>query len=101
MTKPLGPGERHVLMRGAMRRILMAEKTAMVGGVSKVRSKIITALGAQVDRDLKNAVITHLFEDFVAKADLAFSWLFEEFCFFQVCFIPSPNFLFILSNTRQ
>ena len=84
MTKPLGSEERTTLMRGAMRRILLAEKTSKVGGVSKIRSKIVTALAAQVDNDLKQVVITHLFDDFVQRSDLAFSWLFEEFCFYQV-----------------
>lgn len=83
MTKPLGPLEKNQMMAGALRRILKAEKTAKVGGVCPKRTKIIASLVTQCPQDLKRMVMDFIFEDVQTRTELAFSWLFEEYCFFQ------------------
>ena len=47
ITKPLDVEEKQNMMVGALRRILTGERTAVMGGVPKVRNKIITTLAAQ------------------------------------------------------
>ena len=83
ITKPLRSEERKNMMVMAIKRILNSEKSAVVGGVPKVRTKMITTLVAQFGSELKDVLLGYIFEDINKRADLAFSWLFEEYCFYQ------------------
>ena len=70
-------------MISAIKRILHSERSAIVGGIPKVRTKVITTLVAQFGSELKDVLLSYIFEDIHKRADLAFSWLFEEYCFYQ------------------
>ena len=83
ITKPLKSEERKNMMVSAIKRILQSEKSAVVGGVPKIRTKMITTLVAQFGSELKDVLLNYIFEDIHKRADLAFSWLFEEYCFYQ------------------
>ena len=83
ITKQLKFEERKAMMVSAIKRILNAERSAVVGGVPKVRTKVITTLVAQYGSELKDVLLSYIFEDIHKRADLAFSWLFEEYCFYQ------------------
>jgi len=85
VTKPLSPDTRHMMILGAVKRILDAEKAAKVGGVPGVRNKIIATMAASFSQDpkTKNLLLEYIFGDLSSRADLAFSWLYEEYCMFQ------------------
>ena len=83
ITKPLRSEERHGMMVAAIKRILSSERSAVVGGVPQIRTKLITTLAAQFGSEMKNVLLQFIFEDLHKRTDLAFSWLFEEYCFYQ------------------
>ncbi len=83
ITHPMTEMERRDMMAGAIRRILTAGRTASKGGATDVWKKIITSLAAQFPSDMKSILLGYIFEDISGRADLAFSWLFEEYCFYQ------------------
>lgn len=83
ITKEFDPDTRSSLMLRATQRILGAEKAALNGGIPVVRTKIISALGARFSSTTKSALVAYIFGDFTKRIDLAFSWLFEEYCFYQ------------------
>lgn len=83
ITHPMTEPEMRDMMAAAIRRILMAGKTARRNGACEVWSKIITSLAAQFPSDMKSILLGFIFEDISGRADLAFSWLFEEYCFYQ------------------
>ena len=89
--------------------LLQAEKAATVGGIPDVRNKILTTLVATLSpvrllllilllqsltstsityfcyffQEVREVLLDFIFDDLTARADLAFSWLFEEYCFYQ------------------
>lgn len=67
----------------AVQRILKCEKAASVGGVPDVRIKIITSLAASFSHEVRGILLDFIFEDLLNRADLAFNWLYEEYCFCQ------------------
>jgi symplekin len=81
ITKRLSPEESSRQMTKAVERILKAERVALLGGVSEARVKIITTLAARFPTSLKSSVLNFLFEDLNKRIELAFSWLYEEYCF--------------------
>ena len=81
ITKRLSPDETASQMTKAVERVLKAEKVALLGGVSDSRVKIITTLAARFPTHLKTSVLNFLFEDLNKRIELAFSWLYEEYCF--------------------
>ena len=83
ITHTLDPKTKSTLMLKAAQRIMSAEKAAFNGGVSEVRSKIISTLGARFSVMSKSALVGYIFENFNARIDIAFSWLYEEYCFYQ------------------
>merc|ERR1719315_928586 len=83
ITKPLSDGAKKTMILNAVQRILKAEKAAVIGGISGVRNKIITTLAATFSADIKGVLLDFIFSDLTNRADLAFSWLFEEYCFYQ------------------
>ena len=83
VTKPISESGKKAMILSAVQRILKAEKAAVAGGIPDVRSKIITTLAATFSMDVKSVLLDFIFADLVSRADLAFSWLFEEYCFYQ------------------
>ena len=85
VTKPLPSEVRQNMIMGAIQRILKAEKAAVVGGVPGVRNKIIATLAASFSHDVKakHVLLDFILSDLTSRADLAFSWLYEEYCMYQ------------------
>ena len=69
-----------MMILGAVKRILDAEKAAKVGGVPGVRNKIIATMAASFSQDpkTKNLLLEYIFGDLSSRADLAFSWLYAN-----------------------
>merc|ERR1719312_1485682 len=67
----------------AIQRILKCEKAAIVGGIQEIRTKIITSLAASFSQDIRDILLDFIFADLQKRIDLAFGWLFEEYCFYQ------------------
>jgi len=83
ITKPLSDTTKKSMILSAIQRILKAERSAIVGGIPQIRHKIITTLAAQFTQDIKGILLDFIFDNLNTRADLAFSWLFEEYCFYQ------------------
>jgi len=83
ITKPLTDPTRTTMLQNALQRILKAEKAAIVGGIPGARNKIISTLAATLSSDVRGILLDFIFDDLGSRADLAFSWLFEEYCFYQ------------------
>ena len=83
ITKPLESEEKNNMIIGSLKRILQAERSSVMGGVPKIRNKIITTLAAQSSSSVKTFLLGYIFEDIKSRTELAFSWLYEEYCFYQ------------------
>jgi len=83
VTKPLNETTKKIMILDAVQRILKCEKAAVVGGMPEVRIKIITSLAASFSQDIRELLLEFIFEDLQKRLDLAFSWLYEEYCFYQ------------------
>ncbi|XP_023330368.1 symplekin [Eurytemora carolleeae] len=83
VTKPLSESTKKIMILDAVQRILKCEKAASVGGVTDVRIKIITSLAASFSHEVRGILLDFIFEDLLNRADLAFNWLYEEYCFCQ------------------
>ena len=83
ITKSLTPEDKSNLMLKAAHRIFKAEKMASDAGIGEMRSKIISTLGSRFSIMPKSALLTYICSDFNKRIDLAFSWLYEEFCLYQ------------------
>ena len=60
-----------------------SDKQALLGGVSDMRSRILTTLGARFSIMTKSALIAYIYSDFSKRIDMAFSWLYQEYCVLQ------------------
>ena len=83
MTKPLLIDERKAMVAGAIRRIFKAERASNIAAVPKVRFKVLTSLAAMYSSDMKTVFLEYIFEDLLSRSDLALSWLYEEYCYYQ------------------
>jgi len=83
ITGSLPPEHKASLMLKASQRIMNCEKAANIGGIPSVRTKIISTLGARFSIMSKSALVAYIFQDFSKRIDIAFSWLYEEYCFYQ------------------
>ena len=83
MTKPLLIDERKAMVAGAIRRIFKAERASNIAAVPKVRFKVLTSLAAMYSADMKTVFLEYIFEDLLSRSDLALSWLYEEYCYYQ------------------
>lgn len=63
----------------SVKRILNAEKSALIGNALSERTKILASLVAQFGGELKNLLQEYIFEDLRNRADIAFSWLYQEY----------------------
>lgn len=83
VTKPLTKEGKETMLLMAVNRILLAEKIAALGGVSAVRSKILTTLAATFNPYIKEAVLRYITDDMRSRLELALSWLYEEYALLQ------------------
>ena len=83
ITKELTPETKSSLVLRAAQRIMNGEKEALIGGVPELRSKILTTLGARFSIMTKSALIAYIYSDFSKRIDMAFSWLYQEYCVLQ------------------
>ncbi|KAF7418400.1 hypothetical protein HZH68_001053 [Vespula germanica] len=83
VTKPLTKDGKETMLLMAVNRILLAEKVAVLGGVSAVRSKILTTLAATFNPYIKEAVLHYITDDMRNRLDLALGWLYEEYALLQ------------------
>jgi len=83
VTKPLTNATKKVMVLDAVQRILRSDKAAKTEGLSDTRIKIITSLAASYSKEIKMILLDFILEDVNNRADLAFGWLYEEYCFYQ------------------
>ncbi|EFN77112.1 Symplekin [Harpegnathos saltator] len=83
VTKPLLKEAKERMLLLAVNRILFSEKTAVLGGVAAVRSKILTTLAATFNPYIKEAVLRYITDDMRNRLDLALGWLYEEYALLQ------------------
>lgn len=92
ITRPLENEVMLKMMADAVQRILKAERAAALGGMTVVRTKIITTLAATFNRKVREVVLNFLLEDVRTQLELGFAWLYEEYSFMQG-FNRMPAFL--------
>ncbi|KAF0290936.1 Symplekin [Amphibalanus amphitrite] len=80
ITRPLPKDELEKSMTAALDRLLAAEKPARVGGLFSVRAKLLAMMSAHFTPQLLDKMLVHILEDMRGRADLVFSWLYEEYC---------------------
>jgi len=83
VTKPLSSATKKVMVLDAVQRILRCDRASNIEGVKDVRIKIITSLAASYPKEVKTLLIDYILEDVNSRIDLAFGWLYEEYCFYQ------------------
>lgn len=83
ITKPLSRELKNAFLVESVKRILRAEKQAIMGGVSFKRRKILTVFASTFMPTVRNTILDFIKEDFLQRFDLAFSWLYEEYSLMQ------------------
>lgn len=83
ITKPLHKDLKTRFLLDAVRRILNAERPAIMGGCAFKRKKIIVVLASTFMPSIREIILDYLFEDVARRFDLAFLWLFEEYSLLQ------------------
>ncbi|XP_067136440.1 symplekin [Centruroides vittatus] len=83
ITKPLTKEDSDNLVISAVERILKAERSAALGGISQIRIKILACLATQFRAEISEMLRNFIFEDFRNRADVAFAWLYEEYATYQ------------------
>ena len=71
------------MVMSAIQRILKSDKAAQTEGLKDVRMKIITSLAASYSKDVQSVLLHFILEDVQGRIDLAFGWLYEEYCIYQ------------------
>lgn len=70
-------------MLDAISRILKAEWQCVKGGVSVKRRKILTVMAATFPDNVREVILNFIMADLKNRIELAFSWLYEEYCLLQ------------------
>ncbi|XP_058822982.1 symplekin isoform X2 [Topomyia yanbarensis] len=83
ITKPQLRDMRFSFLDEAVKRILKAEKSALIGGVAAKRRRIITVFGSSFMPSVRDAILEFILEDVSKRLDLVFSWMFEEYSLLQ------------------
>lgn len=83
ITKPFTRPQKEKFLMDAVKRILQAERQCIVGGVSAKRRKILTVMAATFPDNVRYFIFDFIMMDIKQRIDLAFSWLFEEYCLLQ------------------
>lgn len=83
ITKPFPRSTKEKFLMDAVKRILYAERQCIIGGVSAKRRKILTVMAATFPDNVRYFIFEFIMADIKQRIDLAFSWLFEEYCLLQ------------------
>ncbi|CAB4065455.1 SYMPK [Lepeophtheirus salmonis] len=83
ITQPLKGRDKETMLISALVRMFKSERHAELGGAGRERIKIITTVVTHGSTDLKNILADYILQDFVVLSEIAFSWLYEEYCLFQ------------------
>ncbi|XP_055855155.1 symplekin [Episyrphus balteatus] len=83
VTKPFPRATKAKFLVDAVKRILSAERQCIVGGVSVKRRKILTVMAATFPDSVRLIIFDFIMMDIKGRIDLAFSWLYEEYCLLQ------------------
>ncbi|XP_055908274.1 symplekin [Eupeodes corollae] len=83
VTKPFPRATKAKFLVDAVKRILSAERQCIVGGVSVKRRKILTVMAATFPDSVRVIIFDFIMMDIKGRIDLAFSWLYEEYCLLQ------------------
>lgn len=83
VTKPFSRPMKDKFLLDAVKRILYAERQCKVGGVSAKRRKILTVMAATFPDSVRYFIFDFIMLDIKQRIDLAFSWLYEEYCLLQ------------------
>ncbi|XP_066281930.1 symplekin-like [Branchiostoma lanceolatum] len=75
--KPLDDDENQAMVKAALKRILDAERTAIAGGVSQERMKILSSLVVNFGDNLIDIVQDFILEDVRGRVELGFSCLYK------------------------
>ncbi|XP_037954721.1 symplekin [Teleopsis dalmanni] len=95
ITKPFSRSVKEKFLLDAVKRILYAERQCISGGVSAKRRKIVTVIAATFPDNVRYFIFEFIMMDIKQRIDLAFSWLYEEYCLLQGftrhCYVKSEN----------
>ncbi|XP_029405964.2 symplekin [Bactrocera dorsalis] len=83
VTKPFSRPIKEKFLLEAVKRILQSERQCIVGGVSAKRRKILTVMAATFPDKVRYFIFDFIMLDVRQRIDLAFSWLYEEYCLLQ------------------
>ncbi|KAK0180003.1 hypothetical protein PV327_005690 [Microctonus hyperodae] len=83
VTKPLPKDIKDKGLLVAVNRILKSERSAVFGGVTAVRSKILTNFAATFNPYIKEAILRYITDDIRTRLDLSLGWLYDEFALLQ------------------
>ncbi|KAK9503177.1 hypothetical protein O3M35_011802 [Rhynocoris fuscipes] len=82
---------RESLQVSAIQRVLKAEKSAITGGVSNVRTKLISTIASSFGEKVRSAILEFILADLKNQINLALSWAYEEYSFLQGFTKRAPN----------
>lgn len=83
VTKPFSRQQKEKFLLDAVKRILISEWQCILGGVSSKRRKLLTVMAATFPDNVRYFIFDFLMKDIKQRIDLAFSWLYEEYCLLQ------------------
>ncbi|XP_054261874.1 symplekin-like [Macrosteles quadrilineatus] len=83
ITRPMDERKRQRMAVDAVRRILQTEKSAIMGGVFPLYTKMIATLGTTSNDDVKQTILQYITEDLRKRLHLALAWLYEEYSYMQ------------------
>ena len=83
VTKTLSRSTKEKFLLDAVKRILHAERQCIAGGVSVKRRKLLTVIAATFPDKVRYYIFDFIMLDIKQRIDLAFSWLYEEYCLLQ------------------
>ncbi|XP_058454907.1 symplekin [Malaya genurostris] len=83
ITKPQPRDLRFNFLNDAVKRVLKAEKTALIGGIALKRRRIVTVFGSSFMPTVRDSILEFILQDISKRLDLAFSWIFEEYSLLQ------------------
>lgn len=85
IVKPLSAEQQQQMIDAAMNRISNSERSAILGGATVARNKILASLATHFRGSTSDKLINYILDDPKNRSDLAFSWLYEEYATYQ-CF---------------
>lgn len=83
ITKPFSWPMKEKFLLDAVKRILQSERQCIAGGVSAKRRKLLTVMAATFPDNVRYYIFDFIMLDIKQRIDLAFSWLYEEYCLLQ------------------